>query len=393
MRTDTHRARVQRQQGAVAVLRYVHANPGATRADVTHALGLSSGSTADIVARMKRLRVLTETDAPPSGERGRPSPRLVPHTYGPLVCAVDISHERWQVALTELGGNVVDEMSGPHTSRRPADMLGELRDPIEAAHRRHPRRLGAVSVAVAGTVRGTEIVEASGLRWRDVSLEMLRPRPDLPLLVTNDATLAGVAEARRGAGRQARVVLHLLVAVGVGGVLVVDGNPVDGATGAGGEFGHLPFADPSQSCPCGAYGCWDLEVGGRAMARVLGQRAPRNPRTRAEQLIARASTDPAARAAVESTARALGRGIGGLVNALDPELVTLSGLAADLTRVAPATLNSAYRRALMRFHRAQAPPLMPSTLEPNSQLTGATDIGFDALLTPDGIETWTRRAA
>lgn len=87
------------------------------------------------------------------------------------------------------------------------------------------------------------------------------------MLIGNDATLAGVAEARRGAASSAGTVLYLTIEVGVGGVLVDHGRPMVGATGAGGEFGHVPFGDPSLDYPCGARGCWDLEVDGRAMAR------------------------------------------------------------------------------------------------------------------------------
>jgi predicted NBD/HSP70 family sugar kinase len=390
MKPTAHRALALHRQGAVAVLRYVHDHPAATRAAVVRALGLSSGSAADITARLKEQRLLDETDSPPTGGRGRPSPTLVPHPLGPLVCAVDISHERWRVAVTELGGGVVEDVSGRHANRRADAVVGELRDRVHTLHRRYARRLRAVSVAVAGTVQGTDVIQASTLQWRDVSLDALRPTSSTPLLVGNDATLAGLAEARRGVGTGARVALHVTVEVGVGGVLVVDDVPMDGTTGAGGEFGHLPFGDPALQCPCGAYGCWDLEVDGRALARHLGQPPPRNPRTTAERIIAAASTDPAARTAVNAVARALGRGIGGLVNALDPDLVSLSGLAVELSTAAPTEFRGAYHAGLMRFRRTSPPPLLPSVLGPGSQLAGAAEIGFDTLLTPDGLEAWSK---
>jgi predicted NBD/HSP70 family sugar kinase len=364
----------------------------ATRADVVRALGVSSGSAADISARLKRQWLLDEAGSTPTGGRGRPSLTLVPHQLGPLVCAVDISHEQWRVAVTELGGGTVEDVSGQHTTRRAHAVLGEVRDRIVAVHRRHTHRLRAVSVAIAGTVRGTEVVQASTLRWRDVDLGTLRPTPTTPLLAGNNATLAGLAEARRGASAGARVALHLTVEVGVGGILVVDGQPVDGTAGAGGEFGHLPFGDPALRCPCGAYGCWDLEVDGRAMARHLGQPPSRTPRSTAEHLIAVAATDPAARTAVDAAARALGRGMGGLVNALDPDVVSLSGLAVALLTAAPAQLRASYRAALMKFRRASPPPLLPSALGPASQLVGAAEVGFDTVLTPDGLEAWSRAA-
>src|SRR3954471_14330157 len=112
MKSPTHRARDLRHQGALAVLRYVHERPSSSRAEAARALGLSSGSAADITARLKNLDLLAETDALPATGRGRPSPRLGAHPDGPLVCVVDLSHERWQVAGVELGGRIVERHSG-----------------------------------------------------------------------------------------------------------------------------------------------------------------------------------------------------------------------------------------------------------------------------------------
>ncbi|MFA1541027.1 ROK family protein [Actinomadura monticuli] len=385
--TTAHSARALRSQGALAVLRYAHAHPSATRADASRALGLSSGSATEITSRLKAARLIGEDAPARTGGRGRPSPALTAHPEGPLVCVVDISHEGWRVAAIELGGGVLTESTGRHTGS--PDVVAPLAGHVAALQARYGRRLRAVSACVAGTVSGTEVVQASGMGWRDVSLEPLKP-DGIPLLVGNDASLAGLAEARRGAGAGSRVVLHLTVEVGVGGILVVDGRPVNGATGAGGEFGHMPFGDPALDCPCGARGCWDLEVDGRAMARALHRPPPRDPRTAAGDVIAAAASDPGARAAVAGAARALGRGMGALANALDPDVVTLSGLAVDLAATAPGALEDGYRTALMRYRRAAPPPVLPSTLGPHGPLTGAADTAFDVLLTDEGLDAWTR---
>ncbi|MGP4021871.1 ROK family transcriptional regulator [Actinomadura sp. 3N407] len=384
---SAHSARALRSQGALAVLRHVHAHPSATRADVARALGLSSGSATEITSRLKASRLVQETAPPRTGGRGRPSPALTAHPGGPLVCVVDISHEEWRVACVELGGRVITEDTGRHSGS--PGLVGTLAAHVAALHDRHGRRVRAVSVCVAGTVSGTTIVQASGLGWRDVGLGPLKP-PGIPLLVGNNASLIGLADARRGAGAAARIVLHLTVEVGVGGVLVVEGRPVDGATGAGGEFGHMPFGDPALECPCGARGCWDLEVDGRAMARALDRPPPADPRTAAGEIIASAASDPGALGAVAGAAHALGRGMGALVNALDPDVVTLSGLALDLAATAPASLDGGYASALMRYRRAGPPPVLRSPLGPQGALIGAADAAFDVLLTEEGLDAWSR---
>jgi predicted NBD/HSP70 family sugar kinase len=109
---------------------------------------------------------------------------------------------------------------------------------------------------------------------------------------------------------------------------------------------------------------------------------------RAGQVIAAARTDPGSARALAQVARALGRGIGALVNAQDPQAVALSGLAADLYQAVPAEVRAGYLATLMRFRRPDPPALLPSTLGDLGALTGASELVFDAFLTPRGLAAW-----
>ncbi|WP_394848502.1 ROK family protein [Pendulispora brunnea] len=380
MTADHHHAHALRRQGELAVLRYVHANPGSTRAQMAKALALGTGSATEITTRLRARKWIDEIDGPKTGTRGRPSPTLVPHPKGPLVCAVEIGHERWRMAIVELGAGIVEERSGRHGARDAESVLAALRKQIAGASRECLPRLRAISVAVSGTVQRGRIVQST-LGWSNVGIEALRIRPGMALLLGNDASLGGVAEARRGAGRGVAVLLHLTIEVGVGGVLVVDGRPVLGASGAAGEFGHMPFGDRTLRCPCGAHGCWDLEVDGRAMARHLGQPPPRDPRSAAERTLRDALGGASrARKAVASVTAAFGRGAGALVSALDPDRITLSGLARELATAAPDALECAYRDALMSFRREAPPPFALSALGTDGVLLGAAEVAFDEVL-------------
>ena len=176
--------------------------------------------------------------------------------------------------------------------------------------------------------------------------------------------------------------LYLAVEVGIGGVLVVDGRPFVGAQGEGGEFGHMPFGSEGLRVPVWRLGCWDLEVDGRALARALGRRAPADPRAFAAHVIAAANFGAAVeKAAVATVARALGRGTGALVNALDPDLVVYGGLAPDLRgpRARPTT------RPSTALSCATGETIHPrsscSALGADASLLGAAESGFDLVLT------------
>ena len=109
---------------------------------------------------------------------------------------------------------------------------------------------------------------------------------------------------------------------------------------------------------------------------------------RALGVIREARHDPACARALAEVAGALGRGMGSLVNAHDPEAIGLSGLGRDIYQAAPGAVRAGYASTLMRFRRDAPPPLIPSRLGGLGVLTGAAELVFDAFLTPRGLTSW-----
>jgi len=382
-----------RLSGQVAVLRAVHAEPGITRAAAAAALAMPSGFAAETTARLTSLDLLTERPAPATGSRGRPTSALCPHPDGPLVVAAAIAHETWRVAAVELGGRAIESAAGPHRRDQEA-VLGTVSAAIEALGRRHGDRIRAVAVAVPGTVAGHRLIQAPNLGWHQVDLSPLWPieDPDRPLLAGNDATFAAIAEARRGAAAGAATAVHLYWDAGLGGAVVEAGRALPGASGMAGEFGHMPFGDPALRCRCGALGCWNTALDGRGIARALGRPAPADEVSFARRVLAAARAgQPAELSAMQDVARSLGSGAAGLVNALDPDVVTVGGLGRDLLEVAGEHVTPAYLDGLMRFRASPPPALVPARFGDDAPLTGAAEDAFATVLTDDGLRAWTAR--
>ncbi|GAA2260248.1 ROK family transcriptional regulator [Glycomyces scopariae] len=374
------RAEAARWSGALDLLRLVRARPGVTRAEAARVLGVGSGTATEICSRLRALDLLSEHPAPPSG-RGRPTTTLHAHPDGPLVAVVDIRQAEWRVAVADLEGALSEPATGRHGSKRPEQVLAAVGEAVAAIGERHGTRVRAVAVSAAATVRRERFVQSSVLGWRDVEVAPLLP--GVPQVLGNDATLAGLAEARLA--HPGRSVLYLTIEVGIGGVYVDGDRAVTGATGAGGEFGHVPFGEPGLACPCGATGCWDVAVDGRAVARRLGEPEPDDPRA----YLIEALVDPRARAAVAACSTSLGRGAAGLANVLDPEVVCFGGLAPEVRRAAPDAFAAAFEAGLMGFRRDDPPELIASALGPDAFLLGAAEAAFDAVLTEQSIGDWT----
>src|SRR5216683_1052219 len=291
--------------GQASLLRAVHAQPGITRVSAAQELEMPSGFAAETSARLAALELLIEHPAPPTGRRGRPTTSLHPHPCGPLVAVADIAHESWRVAAVQLGGEAVESVKRPH-QRDQAEVLAAVAGELDSFGRRYGGRIRAVAVAVPGTVVGGRLVQAPNLGWNDVDLSMLWPRydPQCPFLTGNDATFAAIAESRRGAAAGAGTILHLYMDAGVGGAVIEGGRALLGATGMAGEFGHMPFGDPTLRCRCGAAGCWNTTLDGHAVARALRQPAPADEVTYTRRIIAAAKAhQPEELSAIQAAAR------------------------------------------------------------------------------------------
>ena len=76
-----------------------------------------------------------------------------------------------------------------------------------------------------------------------------------------------LGEHRHGAGRGAQFLLGMVVSTGVGGGLVLDGAPYDGASGNAGHVGHVVVDLDGPPCACGGHGCVEAIASGPRMVR------------------------------------------------------------------------------------------------------------------------------
>jgi predicted NBD/HSP70 family sugar kinase len=248
-------------------------------------------------------------------------------------------------------------------------------------------------VAVPGTVAGSRLVLSPGLSWHGVDLSGLwqHYEPGSEFVVGNNATLAGVAESRRASGFGSGTMLYLHVADGIGGAVIEAGRAVMGATGTAGEFGHMPFGDPGLRCRCGAAGCWNTSIDGPALARLLPGTVSGGDGSLRHVLAAARAGDPGALSAIRGVGSSIGRGVAGLVNAMDPHLVVIGGLGPELLRLTADEITAAYHDGLMAFRVVPPPPIAAARLGADGPLLGAADEAFTRLLTDEGLQAWAAR--
>ena len=85
----------------------------------------------------------------------------------------------------------------------------------------------------------------------------------------NDANVAALGEAWKGAAAGSGNVILVTLGTGVGGGIIVDGKIVGGAHGAGGEIGHAAVNhEEKEACNCGNCGCLEQYASATGIVRV-----------------------------------------------------------------------------------------------------------------------------
>ncbi|WP_409180656.1 ROK family protein [Amycolatopsis sp. VS8301801F10] len=361
-----------------------------TRPQLGQHLGLDSGPTSDLVKRLTRAELIVERRAPSSGP-GRPTTTVHAHPSGPLAVVVDLRHGDWRIGTCDLAGEVAITAAGRHDGTAPQALLTRLAARIAPLATSLGDRVAGIGVAVPGPVAEDRLVQATMLGWYDLQVTRVAPDPDVPLVVGNDATMAAVAEARLHTPPP-YTLLHVVVEVGIGGAFVVGGQPAPSARGLHGEFGHLPLGDPAAECPCGARGCWTVAFDVPAVARGAHQPVGDDPRAWLHSLYTDPAPAPDVRRIRTALAADLGRGIAGLINALDPDLVTLGGLAAPLRDSAPGEFERAVHNGLMAVHRDPPPSIVAARSGPDASLIGVGLSVFDRVMDAEMLARWASRS-
>jgi predicted NBD/HSP70 family sugar kinase len=383
-----HRSETVRRANLSAIVGELHASGPLSRSELVARTGLTRSAIRGLIGELVAGGLAFEGPAALDGTPGRPSPVVRADAQGAIVLALEIAVDSLAAATVGLGGDVFDHVRVDLPRRRSSvsDIAAVLAELATELCGRLPceENIVGVGVAVAGVVRRSDgmVSVAPNLGWRDEPLGGVLAaalRIDAPIVFANEADLAVIAEHRRGAARDVEDVLLIWGSIGVGGGLIVDGRPLTGAAGYGGEVGHIPVNADGLPCRCGSNGCWETEIGMMALLRRAG-RPPEAGREAFELLLAGAEEgDQIALDAFAETARWLGIGLAGLINVLNPSLVLLGGRSAASYPFVRSMLEAELDRRVMRASRPLV-RVVPASLGDDAPLLGAAELAFGPLL-------------
>ena len=160
---------------------------------------------------------------------------------------VDLGGTNLKVALVERAAGIVGQAElATEADQGPRHVLDQIAEGVRTVAGGRP--LAGVGVGSPGIVsldRATVSKPPNFPGWDTVHLpDQLRqrlgaPPVDGPILVENDANVAGLGSAFYGAGLPHDSFVMVTLGTGVGGAIVVDKRLFRGVTGAAGEIGHV----------------------------------------------------------------------------------------------------------------------------------------------------------
>lgn len=196
----------------------------------------------------------------------------------------------------------------------------------------------------------------------------------LPVVIENDATAAAIGESWIGASRGVENSVCVTLGTGIGGGIIINGEPLRGPDGIGGEIGHICVEPDGHPCGCGSHGCVEQYASATAIERMASE-AGLDVTTSAEVYAAFKAGDERAASVFSTMGRYLGITLAGLANTLNPEMFVICGGVTEgwdaFSHHVSAEINArAYAAAARRAS------VVRGLLGDNAGLTGAARSAF-----------------
>lgn len=127
-----------------------------------------------------------------------------------------------------------------------------------------------IGIAIPGIVNDAEhqLEISPTLHAENISLAALRETLPAPVFFINDANAGGFAEWWDRP--QNENLAYLSIDKGVGGAVLLHGQPYTGDTGRSGEFGHMCIVPNGPQCSCGQRGCLEALCSTDRLGEDLG---------------------------------------------------------------------------------------------------------------------------
>ena len=244
-----------------------------------------------------------------------------------------------------------------------------------------------VGIGVPGPVNEQGVIfKAANLGWGVMNInEVLGDLLQIPVKAGNDANVAALGEMWCGGGKGYNNIVLVTLGTGVGGGIIVNGNILTGATGAGGEIGHIHMEDTEvEVCGCGNHGCLEQYASATGIVRLATRKLAETTEDsvlRKEELSAKAvfdavkAGDKVACDIAEQFGLYLGKGLAAIAGVVNPEAFVIGGGVSKAGEVLLEYISKNYVNYV--FHACKDAAFKLATLGNDAGIYGAAKLVLD----------------
>ena len=189
---------------------------------------------------------------------------------------IDLGGTSIKGALVHQEEGLIADMSRPtEASMGPRHVLDRMANIVSDLKQKVPKneRLLGIGVGSPGAINleRTTVSDPPNLHgWDVVHMRdelQTRLETDLPVIVENDANVAGLGSAHYGAGIKFDSFIMVTLGTGVGGSIIYNNRIFRGATGGAGEIGHMTIDYEGPLARSGVHGAIEAYLGQRFLSR------------------------------------------------------------------------------------------------------------------------------
>ena len=257
------------------------------------------------------------------------------------VFGVDLGGTTVKLGYFDMDGNVLDKWEIPTRKEDSGslilpDIAKTILDKM-AEKGLTKEEVAGVGIGVPGPVNDEGVIfMAANLGWGIMNInEELSALTGLPVKAGNDANVAALGEMWKGGGQGHKNLVAVTLGTGVGGGIVVNGQLLAGATGAGGEIGHIHVEDAeTEVCGCGNKGCLEQYASATGVVRLANRALKASDRDivlRTGEVSAKTvfdavkAGDALAIEIAEKFGEYLGKGLAAIAGVVNPEIFVIGG--------------------------------------------------------------------
>ena len=308
------------------------------------------------------------------------------------VFGVDIGGTTVKLGMFDTDGNAMDKWEIPtRTENNGVNILPDIAASIQdkmSEKAINRADVAGVGIGAPGPVDGEGIIhKAVNIGWSEMNLkkELSALLGGMRVEGGNDANVAALGEMWKGGGQGHKNLVAVTLGTGVGGGIIINGRIMTGATGSGGEIGHIHVEDhETEACGCGNYGCLEEYASATGITRLANrklQASDKDSVLRQGEVSAKTvfdavkAGDELAIEIAQQFGDYLGKGLAVIAGVVNPEIFVIGGGVSKAGEVLFEYIRPSFEKTV--FHGCRNTEFALATLGNDAGIYGAAKMVLD----------------